>query len=162
MNNERTRRKVGGFLDTEEKVLEFFRGLTGKRKEDMAFGRSYGLNNHQIDTLRIVFNKVEFHTALLDENTVVKVCEMYKEGVAINDIKNAVGMSMSTIYYILNKRVERNRHDFWTPIKEKKLVYLKEVQKKKWREIGMKLGRSMNACCEKYKQIRRKREKEAA
>lgn len=156
---QREQLKVGGYLDTEEKVLEFYRALNGNRQHDTEVGKAYGLNRHQIDTLRLIFNKVEYHTTYITEETKDKVVDLYQSGVSLKIIQKEIGCSASQVYYILNDRVERNRHEFWSPIKEKRLVYLREEKKLTWREIAANLGKSLNACHEKYKIIKRKRAK---
>lgn len=100
--------------------------------------------------LRRVIGKTNFFPDH-DEDFYNKVLYLYDndESLTGNAIGKILGIDPSYVYQIL----ERNGRDvhrvqgWWTPIKIKRLIYLRDVKKMTWPQIGLALDKS-DACCQ--------------
>lgn len=142
-------------LITDEEILDFVHSLTADRRADEAVCMARGFTKFQASVLRKIFGKVTNPCIRHSSEVKSKVIELYKDGMAIRDIAATANLQESSIYSILDGcNVERNRNDFWSPIKEKKLLHLHDVMRQTWPNIAMQMGRSVQIVHRKYVQLK--------
>lgn len=143
---------------TEQELLDFIHQLNGERVHDQALGKKYGLTRFATDIIRSLMGKVSEHYVRNSREKIESVIKDYLAGMAITEIGKKYDMAAGSVFDTLKRNgIEVNRHsDFWTPIKCKKLVYLREVQKKTFPQIASELGKSSFCCQWKYRDIKKK------
>lgn len=143
-------------ITEDDKILALIHEFNGHKKHDDEVGRQHGLSQFQTSVLRQVFGKTEFVTKWHPQELKDAVVKAYEDGETAVKIAKDNNISISAVYGVLTSMgVERNRRDFWTPIKTKQLVYLRDNQKLSWVEIGQIMGRTFKCCYAKYAHMKR-------
>lgn len=141
---------------TDQELLDFAHSLTGVRKHDEALGKKLGMSRFQISVFRQMLGKIEYERKTIPNENRQDIISDYKDGMATLDIAAKYGMSVSAVYGVLERgHCDRDRRDFWTPIKCKQLIHMRDVKKMQWKDIGMALGRSLQCVQQKYTSMKR-------
>ena len=154
----------------DAEILDFIHSLNGEYKHDREICAKLGMPKSVSDVIRRVFGKVKNKKYVHPQDFKDKICQEYRDGIAIKTIAESRGLSVGSIESILTRNgVEKNRQHPWTKIQKMRLVHMREVQKLTWKEIGTYFGKSLSACELQYKYIKgiqprqkRKKDKTAA
>lgn len=143
-------------FQSDQEILDFVHALTGDRKADTAVGKARGLNDFQISVLRQVFGKSgPANTKFVSDEVREQIIEQYKDGVNVQEISKNFDVSVSRIYDFLAKaKCDRNRRDFWTPIKERGLMQMRDKKHMMWKDIARFFGKTINCVERKYKYMK--------
>lgn len=139
----------------DEQILDFIHSLNGEYKHDREIMQQRNIPKSVGDVIRRVFGKVKHKKYIHPQELKDKICQEYRDGIAIKKIAESHGLSVGSIESILTLNgVEKNRNQPWSKIQKMRLVHMRDVQKLTWKELGEYFGKSLSACEQQYKYIK--------
>ena len=150
---------------TPKKLYGIMTQLKGPRTEAVAVGRKYGLEAYRVDMLRSLLGYTSKRPEPRSQAIKDKVLELYDmnpESSAYSLFKihqeELPGVTYQDFYKIVREsgRETNRKRNFWTPIKEKRLIYLREEKKMTFVAIAEYFGRKPNIIQLKYSKMKKK------
>lgn len=158
--------KNGNRTYTVKELHDLLPKLEGDRSKALELGKNMGIREYIIDILRgllgftantparIPQEKIDALIKVYEENPEKSLYQIYRE------YKNELGLDggYQSYYAIIRKAgLECNRkRNYWSVFKDKKLVYLHEVEKLSFREIQKQFPeRTKGALEQRYEKIKK-------
>lgn len=158
--------KNGNRTYTVQELQELLSKLEGDRSKALELGNKMGIREYIIDILRgllgftantparIPQEKIDALIKVYEENPEKSLYQIYRE------YKNEIGLDggYQSYYAIIRKAgLECNRkRNYWSVFKDKKLVYLHEVEKLSFREIQKQFPeRTKSALEQRYEKLKK-------
>lgn len=165
--NRKKVNKLGNRTYTVKELQDFLTKLDCDRHKALELGKKIGMSVHAIDTLRgllgftaktpdrIPQEKIDKLIGIFNDNPEKSIYQIYRE------YKDKLGIKggYQTYYAIIRKAgLECNRkRDYWSTFKDKKLVYLHEVEKLSFGQIQLQFPeRTRSALMQRYEKLKRK------
>ena len=163
------RKKVNRFGKrtlTVKELQDVLPKLEGDRHDAEEVGKKAGLNLYAVDVLRCILGFTHDKAKPISQETKDKLIGIFNDNPEksiyqiYREYKDKLGIKggYQTYYAIIRKAgLECNRkRDYWSTFKDKKLVYLHEVQKLSFREIQKQFPeRTKSALEQRYEKLKR-------
>lgn len=162
MRKERT--KFGCRTFSIPELIDFLPKLQCTRSEALKLAAQYNLHPRITDTLRSILGFTENVPEVLSQEVKDKAIKLYLDNPDKSayrlfvENRDTIGLSdYQSFYHILkNNGIETNRkRDYWTKIKDKKLLYLRDTKKLSFPKIHEQMPeRTVNALQFRYYKLK--------
>ena len=163
------RKKVNRFGKrtlTVKELQDVLPKLEGDRHDAEEVGKKAGLNLHAVDVLRCILGFTHDKAKPISQETKDKLIGIFNDNPEkslyqiFREYKDKIGLSSGyqNYYAIIRKAgLECNRkRNYWTVFKDKRLIYMHEVQKLSFREIQKQFPERTKSALEKrYEKLKR-------
>lgn len=156
--------KFGNRTLTIEELTALLPKLNCSREEARKVAKENDIHERVIDMLRSLLGYTQFVPGFLSQETIDKAIQLFLDNPDKSayrlfiENKDTIGFTDYQKYYqILRKNgIDPNRkRDYWTPIKDKKLLYLRDVQKLSFPKIREQMpDRTVNALQFRYYKLK--------
>jgi hypothetical protein len=159
--------KRGNRTYTVKELQDFLTKLDCDRAKAIELGKKIGMAAHAVDTLRGLLGFTAKTPERIPQEKIDRLIEVFKDNPEkslyqiYREYKDKLGLlgGYQTYYAIIRKAgLECNRkRNYWSVFKDKKLVYLHEVEKLSFGQIQLQFPeRTRNALMQRYEKLKRK------
>ena len=158
--------RFGNRTYTVKELTDLLPKLEGDRSKAIAIGEKIGMRAYTIDILRGLLGFTGVTPARRSQEKIDRLIEVYNENpekslyAIYREYKDEIGLDggYQSYYAIIRKAgLECNRkRNYWTVFKDKRLIYMHEVQKLSFLEIQKQFPeRTKSALEQRYEKLKR-------
>lgn len=158
--------KFGNRTYTVKELQELLPMLEGERSKAVELGKKMGMRRYIVDILRGLLGFTAEAPARIPQEKIDRLIKIYNENPEkslyqiYREYKDELGLDggYQSYYAIIRKAgLECNRkRNYWSVFKDKKLVYLHEVEKLSFREIQKQFPeRTKSALEQRYEKLKK-------
>ena len=159
--------RFGNRTYTVKELTDLLPKLEGERTKAIAIGEKIGMRAYIIDILRGLLGFTGETAARIPQEKIDRLIEVYKDNpekslyTIYREYKDEIGLDggYQSYYAIIRKAgLECNRkRNYWSVFKDKKLIYLREVEKLSFAKIREQFPeRTKGALEQRYEKLKRK------
>lgn len=150
---------------TPEELVNVMTQLKGTRQEAVAVGKKYGLPAYRVDMFRTMLGYTRERPEPRPQELKDKVIELYDDNPESSAYslfqqhkEELPGVTYQYFYKIVRDsgRETNRKRNFWTPIKDKRLIYLREEKKMTFVAIAEYFGRKPNIVQLHYSKLKKR------